>query len=200
MDVFESFAKRRMTRAFTADPVEALVVDRLLYAAMRAPSAGNTASVEMLVLTGDQCHDYWDVTLSAARRTGFPWPGLLLAPVLLIPTVDPGAYVERYGDDDKAHTGLGESADAWSVPYWWVDGGAAVENVLLAAISLGLGACFFGQFEHEAAVSARFGIPDGRRAVGTIAVGHPDPDNDRPSRSSQRPTASATDRTHWGRW
>ena len=103
-----------MTRAFTADPVEAHVVDRLLYAAMRAPSAGNTASVEMLVLTGDQCHDYWDVTLSAARRTGFPWPGLLLAPVLLIPTVDPGAYVERYGDDDKAHTGLGESADAVS--------------------------------------------------------------------------------------
>lgn len=200
MELFDSLAKRRMTRAFTSAPVERSAVEQLVYAATRGPSAGNTASLEVLVLTGDECEQYWDTTLTPERRSAFPWPGLLIAPCLLVPTVEPGAYVTRYADDDKAHTGLGTATDGWSVPYWWVDGGAAVENVLLAATSLGLGACFFGQFGHERAVSQRFGIPEGRRSVGTIAIGHRDSAKDRPSRSSQRPTASPEERTHWGRW
>lgn len=189
-----------MVRAFTPDPLDDEQVHQLAHAAMRGPSAGNTASVEVLLLTGEHCGAYWETTLPVERRDSFPWPKLLLAPLLLIPTVKPSAYVERYGDADKAHTGLGKSTAAWPVPYWWVDGGAAVENVLLMATSLGLGACFFGQFEHEPAVCARFGIPGEHRAVGTIAVGHPDLSNDRPSRSSQRPTATPAERTHWGRW
>lgn len=189
-----------MARAFTSQQVERSAIESLLYAATRGPSAGNTASVEVVVLDGQHTQKYWDVTLPAARRAGFPWPGLLRAPVLLILTVNPDGYVDRYGESDKAHTGLGASADAWSVPYWWVDGGAAVENVLLVATALELGACFFGQFEHEAAVAERFGIPNGRRSVGTIAIGHVDTAQERPSASSQRPTRSVSDRTHWGQW
>jgi len=200
VNIFDTLAKRKMTRAFTDMRPTREQVEALLYAATRGPSAGNTASVEVLALSDEQCDDYWDVTLAPERREDFPWPGLLNAPVLLIPTVNPADYVGRYGESDKAHTGLGASAQAWSVPYWWVDSGAAVENVLLAAVELGLGACFFGQFEHEAGVRERFGIPEPRRSVGTIAIGYPDPSQDRPSKSAQRPTASVEDRTHWGQW
>ncbi len=143
---------------------------------------------------------YWDITLPEDRRASFPWPGLLKAPVLLIPTVAPADYVERYGEPDKARTGLGESFDDWPVPYWWVDGGAAVENVLLAAVGLGLGACFFGQFDHERAVSAHFGIPEGRRSIGTIALGEPDETSDRLSKSAQRPKGPINERLHHNHW
>jgi len=189
-----------MTRAFTGEPPDTRSLDALVYASTRGPSAGNTASVETLVLRHEDVHAYWDITLPVNERAGFPWPGLLKAPVLLILTVDPRDYVSRYSEPDKARTGLGDSPNAWPVPYWWVDGGAAVENVLLVAAALGEGACFFGQFEHESKVSARFGIPEGRRSLGTIAVGKADPAADRPSRSALRPPRSVEDRTHWGRW
>lgn len=200
MDIFEALAGRKMTRAFTGVPPTPRGLETFAYAATRGPSAGNTSSVEVLLLEGTDVEAYWDITLPESQRSAFPWPGLLLAPVLMIPTVDPGDYVARYREADKRRTGLGDAPDAWSVPYWWVDGGAAVENVLLAAVALGEGACFFGQFEHEPALSAHFGIPEGRRSLGTIALGEPDPGSDRQSKSAQRPSRSVEERTHWGRW
>ena len=50
--------------------------------------------------------------------------------------------------------------------------GFAAMVALLAAVDEGLGACFFGQFEHEAAVKAAFAIPADRTPVGTIALGY----------------------------
>ena len=110
----------------------------------------------------------WEVP--EARRRAFPWPGLLVAPVLVVPYVDPTRYVERYAEPDKSHSGLGTGESAWSVPYWWVDGGAAVMAMLLAAESEGLGALFFGQFGHEDAVREAFGVPAAQRALGTVGT------------------------------
>ena len=103
----------------------------------------------------------------------FPWPGLLRAPVLVLPYVSPQGYVDRYAEADKSDTGLGDGAERWSVPYWWVDGGAAVMALLLAAEAAGLGALLFGQFDHEPTLAAHLGVPEGRRALGTVALGHP---------------------------
>lgn len=189
-----------MVRSYRADPLAVDQLDLLIDAAHRGPSAGNTRSLELLVLSGDEVLHYWDATLSESRRQSFPWPGLLRAPTLLIPYVDPGRYVDRYAESDKSRTGLGTSEDAWPVPYWWVDGGAAVENVLLTAAALSLGACFFGQFEHEAAVRDRFEVPKEFRAVGTIAVGYPDAETERPSLSSRRSRRPTVVTTHRGRW
>jgi nitroreductase len=176
----------------------------VLDAARRGPTAGNTWALELLVLDGpESTAAYWDATLPAERRAAFPWPGLLQAPVLVIPVIDPAAYVQRYAEDDKARTGLGESPDAWAVPYWWVDAGAAVMSMLLAAEANGLGTLLFGQFDHEPAVAERFGIPEGRRAVGTVAVGHPAPRARATSasgsvRSRRRPTLDEI--VHRGAW
>ena len=146
----------------------------------------------------DQTAAYWEVTLAAERRDSFPWPGLLDAPVLLVLWVDPAAYVARYGEPDKAHTGLGVGVDAWPVPYWFVDGGAAAQTVLLAASDLGLGALLFGLFEHEDAVRTRFGVPDGRRAVGTIALGHRRAERSSQSANRRRPALDTV--IHRGGW
>lgn len=188
--------RRRMVRAFTGAPVADELVDRLLDLMRRAPSAGNTQPWELLVLRDGDVARYWDTTLP--DRTGFRWKGLLDAPVLVIPYVRPEAYSERYAEHDKASTGLGRGPDSWPVPYWWIDGGAAVENLLLAAAAAGLGACLFGQFDHEAAVRAAFGVPDDRRAIGTVALGHPA--SDEPGRSAGRGRADLDEIVHRGRW
>ncbi len=189
-----------MTRAFTDEPVAPELVDELVDVARRAPTAGNTRALELLVLEGaDQVGQYWDVTLPPDRRAGFPWPDLLRAPVLVVPFVDPEAYTARYAEADKAGTGLGEGLDAWPVPFWWVDGGMAAMSLLLAAEDRGLGALFFGIFEHEDAVKQRFGVPPTRRAIGAIAVGHRAP-GDRPSGSGRRGRPPLDAVVHRGRW
>ena len=188
-----------MTRAFLPHTIESETIDRLLDRARRAPSAGNAASVEFLVLdTVPSVATYWETTLTDERREVFPWPGLLDAPVLVIPWVSPDAYVVRYAEPDKAHTGLGHAADDWPVPYWFVDGGAAVMALLLGAEAEGLGALLFGLFEHEDAVRERFGVPADRRAVAAVALGHRAPD--RPSVSSRRPRPPLDSVVHRGSW
>ena len=185
-----------MVRNYTGEPPDGAALERVLDAARRSPSAGNTAALDFLVLEGPaQTDRYWSVTLP--EPGGFRWPGLLRAPVLVVPLVRPEAYAERYGEPDKAATGLGDAA-AWPVPYWWVDGGMAVEALLLAAVAEGLGACFFGQFGHEADVLAAFVIPPDRRALGTVALGPAAPDE--PGRSAARPRRPLAEVVHRGRW
>lgn len=189
-----------MCRDFTDDPVPADVLGRVLAAAFRAPTAGNTDGLDLVVLEGVDTARHWDVTLPADRRPGFRWPGLMRAPVLVEVIVDPAAYVERYSLPDKAHSGLGDGAEAWPVPFWFVDGGAAVMAVLLAAESEGLGALLFGVFGHEAAVRRALGVPAGRRVVATVALGLPAPGGRLPSRSARRGRPGPGRRIHRGGW
>lgn len=191
---------RRMTRAFTPDDVPAEIVDDIVDLARRSPAAGNTAALDFLVLEGvDQVAMYWETTLPPDRRDDFPWPDLLIAPVLIVPYVRPEAYTERYGEPDKARTGLGADLAAWATPYWWVDGGMAAMLVLLAAADHELGALFFGLFDHESDVAQAFGVPDDRRAVGAIAIGHPTGEQ-RPSQSSGRSKPDLHQIMHRGGW
>ncbi|MCD9622503.1 nitroreductase family protein [Rhabdothermincola salaria] len=200
MEFADVVRRRRMVRAFDGRPVPGDVLDRILDLAVRIPAAGNTQGLDLVVLEGAETARYWDVSLPAERRRDFPWPGLLRAPVLLVPVGDPSAYVERYAEPDKVATGLGTDPDAWPVPYWYVDTAFAAMVALLAAVDEGLGACFFGQFEHESALKASLGIPADRCPVGTIALGYADPLGDRRSFSAARPRRSLESVVHRGGW
>ena len=187
-----------MVRAFTDAPVDPSVVDDLIDLARRAPSAGNSQGMAYLVLEGAQTAAYWDASLPVERRATFGWPGLVDAPVLVLVLVRPAAWLERYAEPDKATPGLGAAADAWPVPYWWVDAGMASEHLLLGAVDAGLGACFFGPFGHEDEITARLGVPDGWRVVGVVALGHPAPDP--PGLSASRPRPTLHEVLHRGTW
>jgi nitroreductase len=188
-----------MVRSFTDRPVPAADVDRLIDLARRAPSAGNVQAVAFVVLEGDETARLWDVTLPAERRASFRWQRLLDAPVVIVPVVDPAAYVARYGEADKAATGLGAGVDRWPVPYWWVDAGMAVHGLLLAAVGAGLGALFYGLFAHEEAALRALGVPSGLRAVGAVALGWPAGD-DEPGRSAGRERPPLATVVHRGGW
>lgn len=199
MELSEVLRARRMVRNFTDEPVASAVLERVLDAARRAPSAGNAQALDLVVLEGaSETGRYWDATLPVERRSTFGWPGLVGAPVLVIPCVRPQSYVDRYAEDDKARPGLGDGTDGWRVPYWYVDGGAAIMALLLTAVDEGLGTLLFGQFEHESAVRATFAIPADVAPLGTVAIGHPAPDE--PGRSATRPRRPLDDIVHRGGW
>lgn len=200
MELDAALRRRRMIRSFRPDPLPTDEVDQVLDLARRAPAAGNTAAVSWLVL--DRPHDlarYWDTSLPGPRRASFRWQGLLQAPVLAVLLTDPAAYVSRYAEPDKARPGLGDHADAWPVPFWWVDAGMVAQNLLLLATDRGWGACLFGLFDHEPAVLSGFGVPEGVRAVATIALGLAD-DPDAEGRSARRGRPSLDQILHRGRW
>ena len=199
MQFADVVVQRRMVRAFEPRPIPQDVLNRVLDLARRVPAAGNTQGLDLVVLEGEQTNRYWDASLSIERRAAFPWPRLLDAPVLIIPVSSPAAYVDRYAEQDKARTGLGESESSWSVPYWYVDTAFAAMVAMLAAVDEGLGALFFGQFEREGAVKEALGIPVDRRPVGTIALGYA-ADEQRASQSSRRPRRSFEEIVHRGGW
>jgi nitroreductase len=174
MEFEQVIRQRRMTRDFAPTPLEPGQLDSLLDVARRVPSAGYSQGFEFVVLEGpEQTSIYWDLALPETKRASFPWPGLLNAPVLVIPLAHADSYVRRYSEDDKAKTGLGDSAEAWPVPYWHIDTGMAVMNLLLAVSNAGLGALFFGMFHERDAVLAALGVPSGFDPVGLIAIGYP---------------------------
>jgi nitroreductase len=198
VELTDAVRRRRMVRAFAQRPVPPATVDALVDLARRAPSAGNTRPTAFVVLEGDETARLWDVTLPPARRGSFRWPGLLDAPVVIVPVVEPAAYPRRYAEPDKSATGLGAGEDAWPVPYWWVDGGMAVHALLLGATDAGLGALFFGLFDNEAAALTALGVPPGWRALGAVALGWPAPDE--PGRSAGRPAPPLAAVVHRGGW
>jgi nitroreductase len=199
VELREVLRRRRMVRAYDGRPVDPAVLDRVLDAARRVPSAGNAQGLDLVVLVGAaETARYWDVALPAGpARDRFRWQGLLRAPVLVVPVVDPGAYAARYAEADKAAAGLG-SVESWPVPYWLVDGGMAVLAILLAAVDEGLGGCFFGLFDREAPVLDALRVPADRRGLGVVALGHPAPDE--PGASARRPRRPLDDVVHRGSW
>jgi nitroreductase len=197
MELRRVLRRRRMVRSFEPAELPDGALERILDAGRRAPSAGNTWGVHFLALTREQERSlYWDATLPVHRRASFQWPGLLRAPALVVVWVDPGAYEDRYSLPDKRGSIHPRS---WDVPWWFVDAGMAIENMLLAAVDEGLGALFFGVFSRGTELRDAFGVPDSCDPIGTIAVGLPAED-DRPSLSQLKARPPMDLVVHWGRW
>lgn len=187
-----------MTRDFTGQPVDREVIERCLELATWAPSAGKSQGWHVVGLLGQETSVYWDAALPHGSRTGFAFPGLLNAGFVGVVVADPDAYVSRYSEDDKAHTGLGAGADSWPVRYWTVDASMAVMTFLHAVHAEGLGALFFA-VANEENVRAALSVPDGMEIIGALAVGHPAQDA-RPGRSAQRRRREGGETVKWGGW
>jgi nitroreductase len=187
-----------MTRRFLPDPIDPVLLDEILDLARRAPSAGYSQGTHFVVLTGAALHDFWSRT-GADEWFGGSQPGVLAAPVVVIPVADPAAYTSRYAEADKAGHGLHDPA-AWPVPYWLTDTAMAVQNLLLLVEERRLGALYFGIFRNGAQYLRSIGVPDGLVAIGAVAIGRRDPE-DVPSGSPRsRGRRAASEVIHHGRW
>ena len=196
MEFQDVVRRRQMVRNSDSRPLPPELVERILDNARRGPSAGFTQGAELLVLEGrKQTSRYWDACFPAHRRSGFRWPGILEAPLLIVPFGSREAYLDRYAEVDKGW--IDRDPARWPVAYWDVDAGFAALLVLLTAVDLGLGAVFFRVFEPDA-LRAEFDIPDHFSPVGAIAVGHPQPDEPSPSLArGRRPSDEVIHRGQW---
>jgi len=194
--------KRRMTRQFSTDPLPTALLDEVLQTGTRAPSAGFTQGIDLVVLTSDEARTrFWQVASDESwRGRDQSAAGLVAAPAIVVPVADSSAYADRYRDTDKTTSVLfARDVASWPVPYWLVDAAYASMLILLAATAKGLGALFFQLHAAESTVCNALGIPEERRLIGAIALGYPigDEPPGSPSRRARRPFADVVHREGW---
>ena len=79
------------------------------------------------------------------------------------------AYHERYKELDKQNQ---TSSSNWSVPYWYVDAGAAMMNCMLLVEETGLKSGFLGSHNMEIQkIKSLLGIPEDIEILGFVTAG-----------------------------
>jgi nitroreductase len=197
MEFRDVVRKRRMVRNYDPEqPVARDSLERIAAAAQRAPSAGFSQGQRLVIVTdADRRRRIADICGEPDYvESGFdPW--VSRAPALFVPCVSERIYHARYQEPDKIRDD-GTEID-WPIPYWYVDVGATVMLILLAAIDEGLAAGFLGT-HRTADLQAELGLPTDMIPVGVITVGYPLPD--RRSGSLKRGWVKAGNFVHWEQW
>lgn len=171
--------KRRAVRRFEEGGVDPAVIEGIARLAQRTPSAGFSQGQRLVVVTEPAARrrvahacgeeDYADLEMG-------PWISECAAQ--FIPCVSAEIYHRRYREADKVDEDGREIE--WPVPYWFVDVGATMMVVMLAAVDAGLASGFAGAFDIPA-LRAELGIPDEFVPIGVMPVGRPLPDVRSPS-------------------
>lgn len=190
MDFLQVLRHRRMVRSYRDAPVSASQIARITAAGTRAPSAGGTKGQRFVVITDPVIIS----KLAAAAgeedyvKRGFaPW--LSAAPAIIVVCVDPTAYAERYARPDKERSQVADAVTGeWEVPYWWVDAGASLMAILLAAVDEELAAGFLGGHAVDGSHEL-LDIPEEVEVVGFVTIGHPAPE---PRRQAAEPGAGVS--------
>ena len=194
MEFRDVVMKRRAVRRFEEGGVELSVIERIARLAQRTPSAGFSQGQRLLVVTDPQRRR------EVARICGEdemvadfgPWVSECAAQ--FIPCVSEAIYHRRYQEPDKVKDD-GSEID-WPVPFWWVDIGATMQTIMLAAVDEGLGCGFIGP--DIDGLRAYLGIPDEFVPIGVMPVGRPLPDVRSPS--LKRGWVPFEDFARWDRW
>jgi nitroreductase len=188
-----------MVRHYTGEPVDREALERIAATLRRAPSAGYSQGQRFLIVDDPELlaklAEPWEAETPDGAE---PWFGTAGAHVLVL--VREQDYHDRYRRADKLQDG--EEIE-WPVPYWFVDAGAALMLVLLAAIDDGLAAGVYGvPVEDQARVRGLLGIPDDLTLVAGVTLGHPAPDpgwSALASRSTQQ-RRRMEELVRWQRW
>lgn len=191
-----------MVRHYAPEPVARDALERIVATVRRAPSAGYSQGQRLLVVTEPEGRDAIARIMDESGWTTpddrEPW--LESAPVHVLVFTREDDYHDRYTQEDKLAQTEGEEID-WPVPFWFVDAGAALMMILLAAIDEGLAAGLSG-VEGVAAerISESFGIPGDVTIVALVTIGVPAPDPGWSAVTSRRTTPRRTDSVRWERW
>lgn len=130
MDVFECVRTRRSIRKYKDKPVEWDKIVTILEAGRFAPSAGNLQNTKFIVIKDQE-------TRKKVSEAALNQKWMIKAPIHIIVCSEPEKSKRFYGI-------RGERL------YTIQDCAAAIENMLLTAHSLGLGACWVGAYEEDA--------------------------------------------------
>ena len=160
VELHEAIRRRAMVRSFSAEPVEPAVVDRILLAALRSPTAGNTGGRPGSSWRApSRRQTYFDATTDELWRAQHPLATGSAgaggpARLLLARALRRSLRRSRQG-----RVGARRGRGGWPVPYWTGDAAFGVMAVLLGAVDAGLGACILGTFRGEDELAPRSGSP-----------------------------------------
>lgn len=185
-----------MIRRYSDRPVPREVIERILDTGRRAPSAGFSQGQSFVVVT--------DPSMRAAIakvaheedyvKVGLP-PWISRSPVHVVICTRESTYHERYNEPDKLEDDGSEIE--WPVPYWFVDAGAAMMLILMAAIDEGVGAGFFG-VHRLPGLQELLGIPSDVTPIGAVTLGYPE--GEQPKGSATRGRKPPAETLHWEKW
>jgi len=144
-EVLRAIQERRSIRSFKTDPVEPEKLEAILEAARWAPSGKNTQPWRLVVVESQEKREQLGrlVTQMDMIRT---------APVTIAVLLDTEAGYDRVKDIQAI--------------------GACAQNILLAAHSLGLGACWIGRVRDEQ-VEAVLGAKENEELMMLVPIGYP---------------------------
>jgi FMN reductase [NAD(P)H] len=203
MDFRDVLARRRSVRTYADRPVPRDVLERITNAAVvRAPSAGFSQGLRLIVVTDPETRR--EIAVAAAEEElaakGRPrWKAA--APVHVVVLTREDDYHDRYQAKDKLAITGGREID-WPAPYWYVDAGAAVMTLMLAAIDEGLDTAIFGVTDQDA-LRQTLGLPGDVKFVAVVTMGYPDDATDEPTRGASVFTERRRPRdevVRWERW
>jgi nitroreductase len=170
MDVMQAIHARHSIRSFLETPLSRDQIDRLVEAGSAAPSPGNSQPWRFHIATGE-----------ARDRVN---------QVMALSTVHLTEYLDAIGPEnlkrvEEFYANLGGAPAVFAVSLPVAEGeldrineylsaGAAIENILLAATEMGLGACniTFSFWVRDQLLEA-FQVPEGRQIASLVLVGYP---------------------------
>jgi nitroreductase len=165
--MIETIYSRRSIRKFQDRPVEKEKLETLLKAAMAAPTAMNSKPWEFVIVTQPE---------GMAKIRSVMILGRYTAPAAIIVCGNTSFFRRPVANN-----------------FWVQDCSAATENILLAAVELGLGTVWLGvhpihNFSKQ--ISKVLGLPKAVQPLNVIYVGYPN--EEKPARTQYDP-----ERVHW---
>ena len=196
MNVVSAIDERVSVRGFKEEPVARELIEHVLQAALKAPSASNQQPWNFIVVGGEPRERLVKALVSAykERSTHYdPSRGKSIPPLYMertkkllkgirphldtmnkktVPFIEEGSC-QFYG----APVSIIVTMDKAHPPSKLVDIGCAVENLVLAAHAKGLGTCIIALIlMFESVIREHLTIADDMQIVLAIALGYPDPD------------------------
>ncbi len=196
MDTHEALMHRRSVRKYLKDPVSQASLEKIMTAAIWAPSGGNSQPWRFYVATGEKRNALVE---ALAVAPGADAPSIEEFDETTVPTVEEGLRLAGKGDaSEEVLKKLGEDFQRFnhfgSIRFYQtpvaivvakskaggsaLDIGAAVENLLVAAVGEGLGTCWLGMpLMHGEKIREILDVPDSEDLVTCVCLGHPDNDS-----------------------
>ncbi len=160
MDVVSAIKKRRSIRMFLKKEIDDGIIKEMLECAILAPSEGNLQPWKFYLIKNENLKE--KIALYALRQEF-----IAEAPVCIVVCADL-KRTSPYGERGRNLYCLQSTA-------------AAIQNMMLYAVSKGLGTCWVGAFD-ERKVADALSLPAHLRPVAIIPVGYPAEYPETPSR------------------
>ncbi len=165
MDTLEAIKNRRSIRRYKTDPVDDKTLDTVLEAARMAPSWSNTQCWKFIVVRDSSLKAQLADTIQVNPLMGKnpAAKAFTTAPVVIVACAEKGI------------SGLFSGKKATDKGEWWFmfDIALAMENLMLAATSLGLGTVHVALF-YASKVALILGVPEGYHVVEMTPLGYPE--------------------------